>query len=177
MTRHERKRGQPLLFALRALAAQRRGRGYPELRRNRGPARQGAAGFSAGRAGLVKQPRQRHAGGGTQAAANYRVAALDLVGEQVTFSKHQVEYQVQRVGEIIVRPLDQSDASYSIAKGQPGDLCPPCAKQQLGSLGHWQGHGGAHFPAELLPLRLFKCCMWLWLVVPGLRDDEPQQRL
>ena len=118
---------------------------------------------------------------GTQAAAwmpaNYRVAALDLAGEQVTFSKHQVEYQVQRVGEIIVRPLDQSDASYSIVKGQPGDLCPPCAKQQLGSLGHWQGHGGAHFPAELLPLRLFKCCMWLWLVVPGLRDDEPQQRL
>jgi hypothetical protein len=72
------------------------------------------------------------------------------------------------------RPLVISDSSYSIDKGAPGDLCPPCAKQQLGSLGHWQGQGGLRIPAELSPLRLFKCRMWLWVVVPGLRDDAPQ---
>jgi hypothetical protein len=33
--------------------------------------------------------------------------------------------------------------------------------------------GGQRFPAELLPLRLFKCRQWLWLVVPGLRNDAP----
>jgi hypothetical protein len=70
-------------------------------------------------------------------------------------------------------PLDPNDPSYTIDKGQPGDLCPPCVKQCLGSLRHWQGHGGQHFPADLLPLRLFKCRMWLWLVVPGLYDDSP----
>ena len=70
-------------------------------------------------------------------------------------------------------PLDPTDPTYTIDKGQPGDLCPPCAKQQLGHLGHWQGHGSQQFPAELLPLRLFKCRMWLWLVVPGLYHNEP----
>jgi hypothetical protein len=71
-------------------------------------------------------------------------------------------------------PLDPNKPDYSIDKGKPGDLCPPCAKQQLGSLGHWQGHGGAQFPVDLLALRLFKCRMWFWLVVPGLYDDAPQ---
>jgi hypothetical protein len=55
-------------------------------------------------------------------------------------------------------------------KGNPGDLCPPCAKQQLANLGHWQGHGQQTFPEELLPLRLFKCRMWFWFVIPGLYD-------
>jgi hypothetical protein len=27
--------------------------------------------------------------------------------------------------------------------------------------------------AKALSLRLFKCRMWLWLVVPGLHDAEP----
>jgi hypothetical protein len=72
-----------------------------------------------------------------------------------------------------LQPLNPDDPGYSADKGQPGDLCSPCAKQQLGSLGHWQGHGGQRFPEELLPLRLFKCRMWLWLVVPGLYDAEP----
>jgi hypothetical protein len=71
-------------------------------------------------------------------------------------------------------PLDASHPSYTIDKGKPGDLCPPCAKQNLSSLGHWQGHGGQEFPEELLSLRLFKCRQWLWLVVPGLRDDDPR---
>ena len=71
------------------------------------------------------------------------------------------------------QPLDPHDPAYSIDKGQPGDLCPPCARQQSAHLGYWQGHGGRQFPEELLPLRLFKCRMWLWLVVPGLRDAEP----
>ncbi len=59
------------------------------------------------------------------------------------------------------QPLDPADPDYTIDKGQPGELCPPCAKQNLSSLGHWQGHGGRYFPPELLPLRLFKCRMWL----------------
>ncbi|BAU42514.1 hypothetical protein O77CONTIG1_02335 [Leptolyngbya sp. O-77] len=70
-------------------------------------------------------------------------------------------------------PLDENEPAYSPDKGKPGDLCPPCAKQQLANLGHWQGHGQQTFPEELLPLRLFKCRMWLWLVVPGLHDAEP----
>jgi len=73
----------------------------------------------------------------------------------------------------VPQPLDPAAPTYTIDKGKPGDLCPPCAKQQLAHLGHWQGHGGQQFPADLLPLRLFKCRMWLWLVVPGLRDDQP----
>lgn len=71
------------------------------------------------------------------------------------------------------KPLDAQAQTYSIDKGAPGDLCPPCAKQKLGSLEHWQGHGRQQFPEHLLPLRLFKCRMWLWLVVPGLREDAP----
>ena len=71
------------------------------------------------------------------------------------------------------KPLDPQAQTYSIDKGAPGDLCPPCAKQKLGSLEHWQGHGRQQFPEHLLPLRLFKCRMWLWLVVPGLREDAP----
>jgi hypothetical protein len=70
-------------------------------------------------------------------------------------------------------PLNPDDPNYSIDKGQPGDFCPPCAKQNLTNLGHWQGHGNQKFPQELLPLRLFKCRMWLWLVIPGLHDAEP----
>jgi hypothetical protein len=70
-------------------------------------------------------------------------------------------------------PLDNNDPSYTLDKGKPGDLCPPCAKQNLANLGHWQGHDGKIFPDELLPLRLFKCRMWLWLVIPGLQDVEP----
>lgn len=70
-------------------------------------------------------------------------------------------------------PLDEGAVNYSIDKGKPGDLCPPCAKQNLAHLGHWQGHGGQTFPEELLPLRLFKCRMGMWLVVPGLHDTEP----
>jgi hypothetical protein len=70
-------------------------------------------------------------------------------------------------------PLYKNDAVYTIDKGHPGDLCPPCVKQQLGSLEHWQGHHNQTFPAELLALRLFKCRQWLWLVIPGLRDDKP----
>jgi hypothetical protein len=70
-------------------------------------------------------------------------------------------------------PLSAESPNYSIDKGKPGDLCPPCAKQQLGSLGHWQGHVGQTFPRELLELRLFKCRQWFWFVVPGLRHSKP----
>ena len=70
-------------------------------------------------------------------------------------------------------PLDAEAPAYSVDKGQPGDLCPPCAKQQLATLGHWQGHGKQQFPKELLSLRLFKCRQWFWLVVPGLENTQP----
>ena len=70
-------------------------------------------------------------------------------------------------------PLNANDPNYSIDKGQPSDLCPPCAKQQLAHLGHWQGHGKRQFPEELLSLRLFKCRQWFWFVVPGLHDCDP----
>lgn len=71
------------------------------------------------------------------------------------------------------QPLDVEAVGYNIDKGKPGDLCPPCAKQNLSSLAHWQGHGGQNFPEELLPLRLFKCRQWLWFVVPGLLETDP----
>lgn len=73
------------------------------------------------------------------------------------------------------QPLDPRDANYTIDKGQPGDLCPPCAKQQLAHLGHWVGHLNGKYPAGLLPLRLFKCRQWFWLVVPGLHDNAPKR--
>jgi hypothetical protein len=71
------------------------------------------------------------------------------------------------------QPLDANSPTYTIDQGQPGDVCPPCAKQQLANLGQWQGHNGQQFPAHLLPLRLFKCRQWFWLVVLGLRQDQP----
>jgi hypothetical protein len=69
--------------------------------------------------------------------------------------------------------LSKEDSTYTVDKGNPGELCPPCAKQQLGALGHWQGHNNQDLPEELLALRLFKCRQWFWLVIPGLRDDKP----
>jgi hypothetical protein len=92
---------------------------------------------------------------------------LDTGGESCPFSKdgHLPEPQ----------NLDENLPTYSQDKGKPGDLCPPCAKQQLGSLGHWEGHRGQKFPDELKPLRLFKCKKWLWLIVIGLKHDNPKE--
>lgn len=72
-------------------------------------------------------------------------------------------------------PLSEDHPTYSSDKGKLGDLCPPCAKQNLSNLGHWQGHGGQEFPEELLPLRLFKCRQWLWFIVPGLHHETPTE--
>jgi hypothetical protein len=69
--------------------------------------------------------------------------------------------------------LRSDDEDYSVNKGQPGNLCPPCAEQQLANLGHWQGYKGQTFPDELSNLRLFKCRQGFWLVIPGLLDSEP----
>lgn len=74
-----------------------------------------------------------------------------------------------------LEPLREDTDTYSVDKGRPGDLCPTCAKHQLGSLRHWQGHHGQQFPEELLSLRLFKCRQWFWLVVPGLHDACPAE--
>lgn len=70
-------------------------------------------------------------------------------------------------------PLDENDPSYTPDKGKPGDLCPPCVKQQLAIWGTGRGMVNRLYLEELLPLRLFKCRMWLWLVIPGLHDAEP----
>lgn len=70
------------------------------------------------------------------------------------------------------QPLKSEDPTYTIDKGEPGDYCPPCAKQQLSNLAHWQGHGDNQYPEELLGLRLFKCRQWFWLVVPGLYEAD-----
>lgn len=69
-----------------------------------------------------------------------------------------------------LRTLSVSQTDYSIDKGKEGDLCPPCALQQLSSLGNWVSE-----PKELLGLRLFKCRKGFWLVIPGLYDSEPQK--
>lgn len=92
---------------------------------------------------------------------------LDMGGEACPFSKdgHLPEPQ----------PLDQNFQTYSQDMGKHGDMCPPCVKQQLGNLGHWEGHRGQKFPDDLKPLRLFKCKKWLWLVVLGLKHETPTQ--
>ncbi|MGI8502806.1 MAG: hypothetical protein ACR2LR_16975 [Hassallia sp.] len=76
-----------------------------------------------------------------------------------------------------IKPLNSEDSNYTIDKGKPSDLCPICAKQQLSNLGHWQSNRNQKFPEELRSLRLFKCRMWLWLVVPGLHDHDATQLL
>lgn len=93
------------------------------------------------------------------------VLPAELGGKPCPFS------QAGRFPDLL--PLNFNDPNYTADKGQPSDLCPPCAKQQLANLGHWQGHGKQQFPQELLSLRLFKCRQWFWLVVPGLHDAEP----
>lgn len=73
-------------------------------------------------------------------------------------------------------PLDAAAPNYSIDKGQPGDLCPPCCEASMGDLAHWASPPQVRYevPTNLLPLRLFKCRKGMWLVVPGLYDSDPQ---
>ncbi len=78
-------------------------------------------------------------------------------------------------GQIRLAPIDESDSNYSVDKGLHGDLSPLCSQSQLAHLGHWQGHQGALFPENLLPLRLFKCRQGHWLVVQGLLDANPTE--
>jgi|SRR5579859_7499400 len=73
-------------------------------------------------------------------------------------------------------PVSQDEPFYSLDKGRPGDLCPPCCASNLSSLEHWQGHNGQIFPESMLPLRVFKCSVvGAWWVVPGLYDTSPTQ--
>ena len=81
--------------------------------------------------------------------AGYQVKSVDLVQRIVTFKTFQATYNIQRQDGEIVWKADAIKAF------------PPCAKQQLTNLGHWQGHNRQTFPEELLTLRLFKCRMWL----------------
>lgn len=71
------------------------------------------------------------------------------------------------------QPLNPEAADYDPAKGQPGDLCPPCAVRHAGTLGAWEEHKRYYIPEELLPLRLFQCRQGFWLIVPGIYNDEP----
>jgi hypothetical protein len=74
-------------------------------------------------------------------------------------------------------PLNKDSPDYSRDKGEPGDLCPPCVRENWCSLGQWQGENGFAYPPELSPLRLFKCRQNLWLVMPGLYEATPNQIL
>lgn len=71
--------------------------------------------------------------------------------------------------------LDAADPLYSLDKGKPGDLCPPCALSNLSSLGHWQSGESRTYPEDLLELPPFKCRKGFWLVVPGLTDRQDQR--
>jgi hypothetical protein len=66
-------------------------------------------------------------------------------------------------------------ADYDPDRGEPGDLCPPCAVHHIGALETWDGHTRYFVPEALLPLRLFKCRQEFWLVVLGLHDDSPRR--
>ncbi len=70
------------------------------------------------------------------------------------------------------QPLDENSA-----KGMEGELCPPCVKEHLSSLAHWEGASGRSYPEALRPLRLFKCQQWYWFVIPGLYEAKPTQIL
>ena len=73
--------------------------------------------------------------------------------------------------------LNKDSPSYHASKGQPGDLCPSCAREKWGSLGQWQGDGVEVYSGELRPLHLFKCRQNLWLVIPGLYEATPDRIL
>ena len=74
-------------------------------------------------------------------------------------------------------PLNKDSPNYHISKGQPGDLCPPCARESWGSLAQWQGGDEGVYTAEIRPLRLFKCRQNMWLVIPGLYEATPERIL
>ena len=92
---------------------------------------------------------------------------VELKGKECPYSKNG------RIPKPV--PLKEDWPDYSIDKGNPGDLCPPCAKQQLSSLGHWESNSTKHFPDHLLPLRLFKCRQWFWFVIPELLNEQPNK--
>ena len=71
--------------------------------------------------------------------------------------------------------LQRDDPGYDARRGEPGDLCPPCALLHIGPLSNWEGHDRYFLPEELLPLRLFFCKQEFWFVVAGLNDDKPKQ--
>lgn len=69
-------------------------------------------------------------------------------------------------------PIGENKSKGEPFLGRLGELAPPCAVEQLGSFAEWQ-RGMEHcFPAELKPLRVFKCRHMFLLVIPGLRDHQ-----
>jgi hypothetical protein len=92
------------------------------------------------------------------------VLPVELAGKPCPFS------QDGRIPDPV--PLDPNSPDYTVDKGRPKDLCPPCAKQQLSTLAHWESDK-TRYSDQLLPLRLFKCRQWFWLVIPGLLDSNP----
>jgi hypothetical protein len=110
-----------------------------------------------------------------------------LLGESHVYPEHLVCAKVNAGGPckfsdngkmpglVTLDSSQENYENYSPDKGKPGELCPKCAKQNLSSLEHWQGHDNNVYPEDLLPLRLFKCQMWYWFVVEGLTEADPTQ--
>lgn len=74
-----------------------------------------------------------------------------------------------------LQPIDAGSARRWPERGRAGDLAPPCAAVQLGSLAGWLGARTGGHPDHLLGLRLFRCRQWFLMVVPGLHDGAPDR--
>ena len=71
------------------------------------------------------------------------------------------------------QPINPENAQAAPLRGKTGELCPPCMARHYGDLQGWSTRGERQMPDELLPLRVFRCHQFFWLVVPGLKDGDP----
>ena len=69
--------------------------------------------------------------------------------------------------------INPEQESATPLRGKTGELCPPCMARHYGDLQGWSARGERPMPEELMPLRVFRCHQFFWLVVPGLNDAEP----
>ncbi len=70
------------------------------------------------------------------------------------------------------QPMSEENERDTPLKGKTGELCPPCMARHYGDLEGWAARGERPMPEELLPLRVFRCHQFFWLVVPGLEDGD-----
>ena len=73
------------------------------------------------------------------------------------------------------RPIDEIMTRMHPKLGRVGDLAPPCAIEQLGTVEAWMEAHNVCYPDVIKPLRLFKCRQMFLLVVPGLEDISSQE--